>query len=104
MELACGDALHGTVGVTVDVERAHAADAFAAVAVEYDGLFVLFDELLIEHVEHFEKAAVGRNVIEVIVDEPAFFFGTALTPNFQIYADCFFHNFMNCYLERRWRG
>ena len=92
MELAGRDALDGSVGVSVDIERAHAADAFAAVVVEDDGLFVLLYELLVEHVEHFEEAAVGRNIVKMVGGKAAFFFGTALTPDFQIYADSFFHN------------
>ena len=91
VELAGGYALHRTVGVTVDVERAHAADTFTAVVIEYHGLFTFFYELLVEHVEHFKEAAAGGNIVEVVVDELSFLFGTTLTPNFQIYADCMFH-------------
>ena len=91
MELACGDALYGTVGMSVDVERAHAADAFAAVVVEHYGFLTALYQKLVEHVEHFEEAASCRNVVEVIVDELSFLFWTTLTPNFQIYADSIFH-------------
>ena len=94
VELAGSDALNGTVGVSVDVERAHTADAFAAVAVEYYGFFAFLNELLVEHIEHFEEAAACRNVVEVVVDELSFLLGTTLTPNFQIYADCIFHYYM----------
>ena len=93
VELAGGDALHGAVGMAVDVERAHAADAFAAVVVKYDGFFAFLYKLLVEHVEHLEEARAGRNVVERVIDELSFLFGTTLTPNFQFYADCMFHYF-----------
>ncbi len=59
MELAGGDSLNGAVGVSVDVERTHAADTFATVAVKNYGLFVAVNELLVEHVEHFKERASG---------------------------------------------
>ncbi len=93
MELAGGDTLHGAVGMTVDIERAHTADTFAAVVVEHDGFFALLYELLVEHVEHLKEARACRNVVERVVDELSFLFGTTLTPNFQFYADCMFHCF-----------
>ena len=71
-----------------------APDYFAAVAVEYYGFFAFLNELLVEHIEHFEEAAACRNVVEVVVDELSFLLGTTLTPNFQIYADCIFHYYM----------
>ncbi len=92
MELAGGDALHGAVGMAVDVERAHAADAFAAVIVEYHGIFSLVDELLVEHVEHFKERGTGGDIIEVILDELPGFLGPTLTPNLEVYANCSFHN------------
>ena len=95
--------LHGTVGMAVDVERAHAADAFAAVVVEHYGFFALFNQLLVEHVEHFEEAAPGRHVVELVVDELSFLFWTTLTPNFQVYTYCMFHCF-NLFGSRRRRG
>ncbi len=69
-------------GVAVDVERAHTADAFAAVAVEYYGFFALLNELLVEHVEHFEEAAACRNVVEVVVDELSFLLGDHVDAKF----------------------
>jgi hypothetical protein len=41
--------------VSVDVERAHTADAFAAVVVESDGLLVVVYELLVENIESFKE-------------------------------------------------
>lgn len=91
VQLAGGDALYGAVGVSVDVERAHAADAFAAVRVKHYGFLALFDELLVEHVKGFEEAGAGGYVIEMIGDKLSFLLRTTLTPYFQIYADVVFH-------------
>ena len=91
VELAGCDALNGTVGVSVDIERAHAADALAAVGVEDYGFFTLFDESLVEHVEHFEERAAGGYIVEVVFDELSFLFGTTLTPNFEVYTYSCFH-------------
>ncbi len=60
VELTGGHTVVVAVGASVDVETAHAADAFAAVVVEADGVGdVVIDELLIEDVEHFEERTVG---------------------------------------------
>ena len=91
VELAGCDTLHGAVGMAVDIEGAHAADAFAAVIVEYNGFFAFFHQLLVEHVQHFKEAGACGNVVEGVVDELSFFLRTTLTPNFQFYADCMFH-------------
>ena len=91
VELAGSDALYGAVGVTIDIERAHAADTFTAVAVEDYRFVAALNKLLVEHIEHFEEAAAGRHIVERIVDELSFLFRTTLTPNFQFYADSMFH-------------
>ena len=49
-----------SVGDAVDHESAGAADAFAAIVVERDRLFALFDQLLVENVEHLEERHVRR--------------------------------------------
>lgn len=91
VQLAGGYALDGTVGMAVDVEGAHAADALAAVVVEDDGFLAALDQQLVEHVEHLEEGLVGRDAVEVVFDELTRFFGTALTPNLQVYANSIFH-------------
>lgn len=96
VQLACGDTLYGAVGVAVNVQRAHTADAFAAVVVEYYGFFTGFDKLLIEHVKHLEEAAAGGDVVEVVVLELPFGSGAALAPNAQVYAYSLFHNCVLC--------
>ena len=96
VQLAGGDTLHGAVGMAVDVQRAHTADTFAAVVVEYYGFFTGFDKLLIEHIEHLEEAAAGGNAVEVVVLELPFGSGAALAPNAQVYAYSLFHNCVLC--------
>ena len=91
VQLAGGDTLHGAVGMAVDVERAHAADAFAAVVVKHYRFLVVVHELLVEHIEHFEERRTGGYVIEMVFDELAGFLGTTLTPNLEVYANCCFH-------------
>ena len=91
VQLAGGDALHGAVGMTVDVERAHAADAFAAVAVKDNGFLALVDELLVEHVEHLEERAAGRDVLDTVGLERTGLFGRALTPDLEVYVYSMFH-------------
>ena len=46
----------------VDHAAAHAADAFAAIVVEGDRLFALGDQVLVQHVEHFEERHVSADV------------------------------------------
>ena len=91
MELTGGDSLYGSVGMTVDVEGAHAADTFAAVAVKHHRLLSFLHELLIEHVEHFKEAASGGDIVEVVVYETALLFGASLAPDLEVYAYCMFH-------------
>ena len=55
VKLADGGALEAAVGFAVDHKAAHAADAFAAIVVEGDGVFALGDEGFVEDVEHFEE-------------------------------------------------
>ena len=44
-------ARHGTVRDAIDHEAAGATDAFAAIVLEGDWLFALFNQTLVEHVE-----------------------------------------------------
>ena len=58
LQLAYRGALEAAVRLAVDHESAHAADAFAAIVIERDGIVALLDEPLIQHVQHFEKRHV----------------------------------------------
>ena len=93
VQLASGNAGVGPVGVSVDIERTHTANTFAAIVVEYYRLFAFVNQLLVEQVEHFEERAACRYVFYAIFDELAGLFGTTLTPNLQIYIDCCFHKY-----------
>ncbi len=56
VELTGGDTVVVAVGTAVDVKAAHAANTFATVVVETDGMgYAVVDKLLVEDVEHFEK-------------------------------------------------
>ena len=80
VDLAGRGALAGTVGLSVDVQRAHAADTLAAVVVEGHRLLALVDEIVVQDVEHFEERGVGRNVLHLVALESAFGFSVLLTP------------------------
>ena len=49
----------GPVGNAVDDQAAHAANALAAIAVKLDGIFALFDQALVYHIQHLQKGHVG---------------------------------------------
>ena len=51
------------VGRAVDVEGAHTADSFTAVVVKDEGFFALFNQFLVEDVEHLEEGSVVGNVV-----------------------------------------
>ena len=83
VELAGGGALCGfAVGRTVDVEGAHAANAFSAVVVEDEGLFSVVNEFLVEDVEHFEEGGVVGNVLHFALFEMSGVLGPVLLPIF----------------------
>ena len=88
VDLARRGALAGTVGVAVDVQRAHAADTLAAVVVEGHGLLALVDEVVVQDVEHLEERGVGRDVFNLVGLESTLGFGVFLTP----YLQCEIHN------------
>ena len=54
-QFAGGTAAPGTMREAVDDEGTSAADALAAVVIEVDRLNALFDEILVEYIEHFKK-------------------------------------------------
>ena len=84
VQLAGGDAVVVAMRTTVDIKSAHAADAFAAVVVEADGVRdAVIDELLVQDVEHFKERAVGRDALDGIGLEMAFGVGVLLTPDMQ---------------------
>lgn len=81
VELAGGSAGFGlAVGRTVDVERAHTADAFAAVVVEDEGFFAFADEFFVEDVEHLEERGVVGDVVHLTGVEVTRILGAILLP------------------------
>ena len=63
VQLADGGAALGAVGDAVDHEAAGAADAFAAIVLEGDGVFAVGDEAFVDDVEHLEERHVGIDVV-----------------------------------------
>ena len=59
VELAHGGGGQRAMRDAIDHEAAGAADALAAIVLERDGLFAFFDQLFVEHVQHFEERHVG---------------------------------------------
>ena len=72
--------------MTVNIERAHAADALAAVVVKGNRLLALLDELLVEDVHHLEERGVGGNVAHLVGLKAALGMSVLLTPNLKFEA------------------
>ena len=82
VELAGGDAVVIAVGTTVDIEPAHAANAFATVVVEAHGMGdVVVDEPFVQDVEHLKEGTIRRDVVDGVGLEMALGAGVLLTPN-----------------------
>ena len=82
VKLAGGDAIVVAVGTTIDIEAAHAADAFATVVVETDGVGdAVVGEFLVELVEHLEERAVGADVVDFVGLEVSLGTGVLLPPD-----------------------
>ena len=69
--------------MSVDVERAHAADTLATVVVENERLFAALDELLVQDVEHFEEGSIGGDILHFKCVEMTLCLRTILTPHLQ---------------------
>ena len=41
--------------MSVDIHRAHTADTFTTVVVEYDRFFTFIDKLLVQDIHHFQE-------------------------------------------------
>ena len=64
VQLARRGAALRTVGLTVDHQRARAADALTAVVVEDDRLLAVSDEALVEHVEQLEERRLVADLFD----------------------------------------
>jgi hypothetical protein len=82
-KLADGRAALSAVRQAVDHHRTGAADAFAAIGIERNRLLAFGDQILVDHVEHFQKGHVGQDIGGLVSDQPAFAFGVLLPPDFQ---------------------
>jgi hypothetical protein len=67
--------------LTVNGERARAANAFATIGVEGDRFFATPEQIFIYDVEHLQKRSVRRNIVRFILDELAARFRVLLSPD-----------------------
>ena len=70
-ELADRGGAKRAVGFAVDHEAAGAADAFAAIVFESDGVVRPSGSALVQHVEHLKQGHVGVDIVHGIADELA---------------------------------
>ena len=71
MKLADRGAAPRAVRHAIDHEAAHAADTFAAIAVEGDGIFAFQSQLFIHHVQHFQKRHFRIHITGLILHHTA---------------------------------
>ena len=69
------------MGHAVHHAAAHAADALAAIVVERHGLFVFRDQVLVQHVEHFEERHFLVDVGDFVAHHFARIVRVALPPD-----------------------
>ncbi len=81
VQLANGCALEPAVGFAVDHEAAHAANAFAAIVIESDGIFALGNKAFVDNVEHLEEGHVLVDVGSIVTDHAALILGILLAPD-----------------------
>ena len=77
-----GGGAFGAVGHAADHHGAGAANAFATIGVEGDGVFALGDEAFVDDVEHFQERHVFEDIVGLVGDHFAFGGGIFLPPNF----------------------
>ena len=83
VKLASGGRMVRTVRHTVDDERAHATDTFAAVVVEGEAFLALLHLFFVHDVQHFQEGHVRRNIVDLDSFELSLGLGILLTPNLQ---------------------
>ena len=67
----------------IDGHRAHAADAFTAVMVKVNGLFVILDESFVDDVDHFEEGRGGGDLFCFVFFDTAGVRRVVLAPDFE---------------------
>jgi hypothetical protein len=68
---------------TVDDHTATAADTFATVVLEVDRILMLFDQPLIDDIEHFQERHVLRHVLGDVPFESTWCRAGGLSPHIQ---------------------
>ncbi len=68
---------------SVDDERTHTANAFAAIRVERNRLLSALDQSLVHHVEHFQKGHIFEDIRCLVSFEAPGHPGILLPPNFE---------------------
>ena len=77
--------------MSVDVQRAHTTDTFAAVMVEYDRFTAIVNDLFIQDIQHFEERSIARDIFHLICFKSTFCFRAFLTPYLQCETYIFIH-------------
>ncbi len=72
VKLASGDAAFFGMRDAIDGHGAHAADAFATIVVEVDGVFTVFNEALVDDVDHLEEGSRSRDFLGLVCFDTAF--------------------------------
>ena len=67
-----------------DKHRTHPANTLTAIMIESDGVFSIPDQLLVEHIKHFEETHLRRDVFNAVQFESTRSFAVRLSPNFQV--------------------
>lgn len=83
VELASGG-FAGTVRDSIDGERAHAADAFAAIVIKRDGFLTFGSEVIVDDIEHLEEGTFAGDIPSLVIDESTLAFAVLLTPDFEM--------------------
>ena len=83
VKLAGGGAAVSPVRNAVNDQRAHAADAFAAVRIERNRLPALLEEAFVDHVEHFQERHGFDDIRGLVGFEMSGRLPVFLAPNFE---------------------
>jgi hypothetical protein len=67
----------------IDIHGTHPADPLAAIMVEGDGLLALYDQSLVQYIEHLQERHLGRNAAHGIGLELTLVFFVLLSPHLE---------------------
>jgi hypothetical protein len=71
------------VGLTIDVKGTHATNPFAAIVVKGHRVIPAGNELIVQHIEHFQERHILRDISHGIVYHGALIAGAFLAPDFE---------------------